>query len=300
MSTIDQGLQAHSVPISGRMLTSRQVLWIAIAIFILPVFIIEYEILQATNGRICYPVDDAFIHLAIAKNIVLHQVWGISPYGFVSAASSVLYPILLAGCLLLFGSHTIIPLIINILAGIAFVIALQQWLRRQGLTSLVQLYILVAVIAAIPLPVIVMSGMEHTLQILFSFLFIYRFSDEMGRWDTGKIKTNSSVQTTWRLAWPVYLYGLLLVSIRYEGVILIGTACLILLIRRKIVTALLLGTVSMLPILIFGLYSIAHGNHFVPNSVSLKSATPPLTYDGLSYFFSHGLFNDLYITQGSY
>lgn len=297
MSTIDQGLHAHPVIASARMIKSREVLWIAIASFLLPVLITEYHILQATNGHICYPVDDTFIHLAIAKNIVLHHVWGISPHGFTSASSSVLYPILLSGCMLLFGVHAIIPLIINILAGIAFVIILQQWLIRQGVTPLMQLVILFAVIAAIPLPVIVMCGMEHTLQILFCFLFVYRFADEMEKSDAGKVKTDDSVQTTWHLGWPVYLYGLLLMSIRYEGAIIVATACLILLIRRKIATALLLGAVSMLPILIFGLYSIAHGNHFVPNSVSLKSAAPPLTYDGLSYFFSHGLFNDLFITE---
>lgn len=300
MSTIDQGLQAHPVIAPARMIKSREVLWIAIASFLLPVLITEYSILQATNGHICYPVDDTFIHLAIAKNIVLHHVWGISPYGFTSASSSVLYPILLSGCMLLFGVHAIIPLIINILAGIAFVIILQRWLIRQGLTPLAQLVILFAVIVAIPLPVIVMCGMEHTLQILFCFLFVYRFADEMEKSDARKVKTDHSVQMTWRLAWPVYLCGLLLMSIRYEGAIVIATACLILLIRRKIVTALLLGAVSMLPIFVFGLYSIAHGNHFVPNSVSLKSAAPPLTYDGLSYFFSHGLFNDLFMTDVGY
>ena len=270
-------------------LPDKWVLPIALVIFLFPVISTEYNVLSFTHGVFSYPFDDAFIHLAIAKNIAVHGVWGISPHEFTSASSSVLYPLLLAGCMKIFGPVTALPLIINILAGIALVVVVRKWLAGQGLDGLAQLLSLVALILLTPLPAIVVFGMEHTLQILFDFLFIYSFAAAWG-------KRRS-------LPWTVYLYGVLVTGIRYEGMFLIAGACLLLFfqqrtsITRRIIPTAKLGLIAFLPILIFGIYAMSKGGLFIPNSVLVKSTTPPLTAEGLSQFFTTDVYNQIYLAH---
>jgi hypothetical protein len=77
MSTINLISPARPNAVARQPLTSGGVLGIAIAVFILPILLIEYDVLQFTGGVFSYPVDDTFIHLAIAKNLAFHNVLGI-------------------------------------------------------------------------------------------------------------------------------------------------------------------------------------------------------------------------------
>src|SRR5688572_8783629 len=54
--------------------------------------------LRKTNGVFSYPVDDTFIHMAVAKNQALHGNWGINPDEWVSTSSSPFFTALLALC----------------------------------------------------------------------------------------------------------------------------------------------------------------------------------------------------------
>ena len=267
-------------------LTTRSVLWISIAAFLIPTLLIEFWVLPATNWTFAYPIDDTFIHLAIAKNLAFHQVWGISSHEFVSAASSLLYPFLIAITLKIFGSYIIIPFIINLIAGIILLAVLQRWLIRQEIGQAAQLWILLLVIFFTPLPVLAMSGMEHILQFLFTFLFITTFSGELA----GLIRSGKK---EWEFSWQVYVYGVLMTATRYEGLPLLAIACLALLVRRKVFLSFELGLICALPIILFGLYSLYKGGYFVPNSILLKSGAPPLTLDGLKEFFSKAIFMKL-------
>ena len=108
--------------------------------------------------------------------------------------------------------------------------------------------------------------MEHMLQSLFVFLFIVKFSSWIE-----KNQNSSNIKKT--LSGYLYLYGVLITGIRYEGVFLIFIACLILLYHKKIAAAFSLGIISALPIIIFGIYSVSKGSFLLPNSVLLKSQT---------------------------
>jgi len=265
---------------------AKHALWIALAAFLLPIIIMEYAILQSTHGVFSYPLDDTYIHLAIARNIAFYQVWGISPQGFSSASSSVLYPLLLAGTLKVFGTHTVIPFIINLLAGTAFLVILHKWLVRQQLTPVAQLCILLLVILVTPLMAIVMCGMEHMLQVLFCFLFITRFAEELAN------KVTSAPQKV-AFSWQVYMYGALVTATRYEGIVLVGLACAFVFFEDRILVALKLFVLALLPVFIFGAYAQYHGSYAIPNSVLIKSGAPPLTFDGLFNFFTNDLYNKL-------
>ena len=39
------------------------------------------------NGHLVYALDDPYIQMAMAKNFVLHGVWGITRFGFTSSSS---------------------------------------------------------------------------------------------------------------------------------------------------------------------------------------------------------------------
>jgi hypothetical protein len=256
------------------------VIIIALTAVFIPVFLIEMQVLHNTSGIFMYPLDDTFIHLSVAKNLALSGNWGINKYEFASASSSVFYTVLLAICTKIFSASTLTPFIINIIAGFFLIFVLQRWLKKQNLTPLAQLIILLCVIFLTPLPIIIISGMEHTLQCLFSFLFIFSFSEWMEKKD---ISANEKI----KLPWQIFVYGFLVTAIRYEGIFIVAVFCLILLFNKKIVTAFLLGFISVLPILIFGVYSLSKGSYFFPNSVLLKSQTATFSITGIASYVSN-------------
>ncbi|HET6253244.1 MAG TPA: hypothetical protein VFE32_04195 [Puia sp.] len=255
--------------LSNRKLTDLQVLLISILSLLLPVALIEYRVLHATHGIMAYPLDDTFIHMAVARNLAFEHYWGIAGHTFASTSSSPFYTVLLAGVFKVFGAHVVIPLVVNLLAGILVLIVMQRWLGRQGIGTLAQLIILLLVNFLTPLPLLVISGMEHTFQLLFTFLFVFSFADASAGGDP-----SAGVGARNRLPWALYVYGALMVSTRYECLPILGLVCLILLIRRRWGQAVLLGAVSVLPITIFGLYAMSKGSYFMPNSVLLKAAMP--------------------------
>ncbi len=266
------------------LIRQKTVLPLAIAAYLIPIVIIEYPLLVFTHGIFPYPIDDACIHLAIAKNIAFHQVWGVSPVEFTSAASSILYPLILAATVKIFGTHLVIPFLLNVIFTLILLTVIQKWLVRNGISPSSQLLILLAVIFLTPLPVLTMCGMEHSLQLLIVFLFLTQFSEEV---EDG-------------LTWKTYMYATLMVMTRYEGLPLLAMACLILLFRGKISAALQLGIYPAIPIVLFGIYSVYNGNFFFPNSVLLKSGAPPLTFDGLYEYFTQGMFTKLFYSVVGY
>jgi hypothetical protein len=271
------------------------VLFLSLIFMLILVIIVEKPMLQFGDGSVIYPLDDAYTRLATAKNLADHGIWGLSPHEFTSASSSILYPILLAVCFKLFGQQLIIPLVINLVAAVGFIVVLQRWLQQQGLPTLHQLLILLAIIYLTPLHIMVANGMEHTLQILLSFLFVMEFCT----WFSSEKNTAGNYP-----AFPLnlYVYALLLTSIRYEGLFLTAVACLALLLRRKWIPASLLGIAALLPVTLFGFYSIAHGAYFIPNSLLVKAVPLPLDGARIGRFFKDDIFNKLlypYPTKGT-
>jgi len=257
--------------------------------------IVETPMLQFGDGTVIYPLDDAYIRMATAKNLADHGIWGLSPHEFTSASSSILYPLLLAACFKVFGQQLIIPLVINLVAAVGFIIVLQRWLKEQGLSTLHQLLILLAIIYLTPLHIMVANGMEHTLQILLSFLFAITFCT----WHSAEKNTVGKYPV---FPLSLYLYGLLLTAIRYEGLFLAAIACLALLLRRKWIVAGLLGIAALLPVTFFGFYSIAHGAWFIPSSLLVKAVPLPLDGARIGRFFKDDIVNKLlypYPTKGT-
>lgn len=208
------------------------------------------------NGMFSYPLDDSYIHMAIARNIAEHGVWGITKFAFTPASSSIVYSLVLSLFFLMFGVNIWIPLIINwVLAG-CILYFITNWslhyLNRVGSFIFSILFIFL-----VPLPTIVMTGMEHILQVLMCLIFIYitfrKFKGE-------KIKN-----------WIYFFTAVLAVGTRYESIFLVGiTALAWLIVQKNTILFFLLTVGILLPVCLFGAYSIFHGGFFLPNSILLK------------------------------
>jgi hypothetical protein len=229
------------------------VLIAAILLLLLTTALIELPVLRHTQGRILFPMDQAFLNSSTGRNLAFNQVWGITKYSFQSASSSLLYPLVLAPVFFIAGAHLVIPLIINLLAAIVFLYRLQQTLLRRNLSPIRQLLILLAAMALTLLPLLVVSGMEYTLQLLTVFLFIDALA--------AALKTGLPVTR------QIYLFAALAVAARYEDVIIIVLAGIVLSMQRGWRPAVKLLAVALSPILLFGALSVAKGSYFLPNSL---------------------------------
>jgi hypothetical protein len=252
------------------------VLILALAAVIVPVAAIEIYVLRHTGGTFMYPLDDTFIHMALARNLSFHGNWGMNPYEFASASSSVLYTLLLAGSFKLFSVQTIIPFIVNGVVAVILLAVVRRWLEKEGVSGWGQLVILFGVIFLTPVPILIVCGMEHTLQCLFSFLFVFGFAGWLER-----ELSATGTRGKWKLPWPVVVYGMMVTFVRYEGLFLVAIACLILAWHRKWRIGFQLGLISVLPLVVFGIWSVAKGSYFLPNSVLLKSGGAPLSISGM-------------------
>jgi hypothetical protein len=233
-------------------LIHRLILFASILALLVPITWIEYSILIQTHGTFAYPLDDAFINLALAKNLAFDHVWGITRNSFNSVSPSLLYPFILAILYLITGASLIVPLLVNLTAAIWFLTALQRWLIRHDVSPLNQLLILLAVIYLTPLPPLVASGMEYPLELLFTFLFVSTLIDQPAP-----------------LTRKTYLYAALMLMSSYETLPILLIACIVLVIRRQWWEAVKLLFFAVLPLYLFGLFSITHHNFFVPTPLIL-------------------------------
>ena len=240
------------------------VLLILLAVLFVPVILIQGSVLQYTNGIFIYPFDDTFIHMEIAKHLAEQATWGINDGEFGSASSSLLYTLILTLARFISTSITV-PFIINCIAGFLLLLFAHKWLKRQQISFVAQAIILSAAILLTPLATLMISGMEHTLQTLLLFLFVFRFSDWLEKYLQGPTKSISP---------SILLLAVALTLVRYESLFVIGMACLLLFLHKQFKAGLLLGFVALLPVLLFGMYSVSKGSFFMPNSVIVKADSP--------------------------
>ncbi len=224
--------------------------------------------LKRNEGRLVYALDDAYIHMAIAKNIATHGVWGVTRHGFSSASSSILWPALIALAYLAFGVNVITPLLLNILAATGLVVAGYVLLSRQGFPARWCFVGLLALTLCAPLPFLVITGLEHSLHISLAVLFFFlaaRFVAE----------EKPAGQSTFAVQGMLcVVLAVLLAATRFEGLFMIAAACGLLLIRRRVRDAVVLGGFGVLPVVVYGLVSLSRGWYFLPNSVWLKGRRP--------------------------
>ena len=78
-----------------------------------------HSALPLTEGRLVYALDDAYIHMAVGRNLASHGVWGCTPYHFASASSSLLWTFALGVLDRVLQVHDSIPLALNVVLALA-------------------------------------------------------------------------------------------------------------------------------------------------------------------------------------
>lgn len=240
----------------GSLVTGLAVYWLAVAALLA-------LSLGRTDGRLVYPLDDAYVHMAIAKHASQQGVWGVTAEGFTSASSSPLWTGLLAAAYAATGVRDLTPLLLSLAAGTAVVVSLHRMLGIAGLGPAAIAGLLCLVVVAGTLPTLTVLGMEHTLHVVVTLWFVFLGARLVGR---RAVALTDAV--------PVALLAAVLTVTRYEGVFAVAIVAVTLALARHWRPALLVGASGAATVLAYGLWAQAQGGFLLPNSVLLKGVTP--------------------------
>jgi len=209
-------------------------------------------VLRDTGGAVTYSLDDAYIHMAIAKNLARHGVWGATPFHFASSSSSLIWTALLGLVYFLTGVHEITPLVVNVACALLTLWVADRYLVRWGAADGLRATALVGLVIAGPLPGMVLLGMEHILHILLTVWFAGAAIDALSKDQRAPAVTDPGWGTLCAL-------GMLASTSRYEGLFLVAIVGLMFVIRGWWLRAVALGVVSALPTVAFGVVSMLNG-----------------------------------------
>jgi hypothetical protein len=134
------------------------------------------QIWRSTRHHMIYALDDAAIHMVIARNFALHFTWGIVPGHYQSASSSPVWTALLAVMMRLWpGGYTWFPLLLGIAAslGVVYLLAANQSVLAPSMKRPFDaLLVILVVTLVLYLPALTVIGLEHTLQVLVALAIV--------------------------------------------------------------------------------------------------------------------------------
>ncbi|HYL85234.1 MAG TPA: hypothetical protein VE263_13440 [Candidatus Angelobacter sp.] len=206
------------------------------------------------TGKLTYALDDTYITMALAKNLALHGVMGISATRFVSATSCPGFLLLLSAAYRLTGPTDWWPMLLAIGFGILSIVAASRLMKGAGL--LTQVLALCGLVVFAPLHVMGLLGMEHTLHIALTLAFL----NLVGRGlEEGEFPS-----------WGLLALAGMMVSVRYESLLLIAPACLLYLQQRRLKAAIFLGSAAAIPVVVYGIVATTLHSYWLSQSISLK------------------------------
>ena len=229
--------------------------------------VIYFECISNTNGKFIYILDDAYIHLAYAKNIVINNVAGITQYADSSSSSSPLYSLILASIFFLSGVNELMLLFLNILFSLALLTLLFFIFRKYSFTTFLNTFSLFTVIIFTPLAINIFSGMEHLIQSVLVILFVFISAKELCKDETKSNKITGSDKY-------ILILSFFLTAVRYEDLLVITIISGLFLFKKNYLKAFLIFICGILPVCIYGQISVNNGGFFIPNSLLVKLAVP--------------------------
>ena len=265
-------------------------IWFSLGLYLLVVLVELAIVLSRTHGQQVYAVDDAYIHAAIARNLVQHHVYGPTPYATVFASSSILWPYLVAGVYFIIGVHAWVPFVLNVLFGAVCVFTAERLFDAllPEADPRLRLAGLITFVFGASLVTTTFVGMEHVLH-LASILLLLNFY-------IGFVRTPASDGRPFRvlLLW-LSLAAALATSVRYESLLLTFPLCIALFVRRRPWPSIVVGVSALLPAVLFGIYVKSVNGTFLPDSVAVKSSSrgPFLREAWASFTTSHALAGDV-------
>jgi len=222
------------------------------------------------EGHLAYALDDAYIHMAMAKHLVVDGVLGVTPEGFTFATSSPLWTLLLAGTYALTGVSVEAPLVLNLLCALASMVLVFGLLRRWVPSAFMQFIGLLMFLYLTPLVPMVFAGMEHCLHILL-ILALFFFGVELLTADHPAGRSRHANRSRLVLLFTI---AALAVMVRYESLFLVAALALLFLLRRRPWPAVLLVLAGLLPVAVWGIVSLSQGGFLLPTSLMLKGHFP--------------------------
>lgn len=232
----------------------------AIVVLVAAVALLLRAAAAHTGGPLVYALDDAYIHMAVARNLAEHGVWGVTPYAFTSATSSLAWPVLLAAADLAVGVRDATPLVLNLVFAAAALLLGDRLLG--GTPSGARAAALIALVLLTPLPTLVLGGMEHTLHIAAGFWLL----DRLRAVEDGPPATATGLGSLAAAA-------ALSTAARYESLFLLAPAVVVLALDRRRRAAVVAAVAGLFPLAAYAAFSVARGWPPVPNSLLLKRAT---------------------------
>jgi hypothetical protein len=233
---------------------------IAVAVLWITILILFRESITINQGIFTYVLDDPYIHMAMAKNLILHGVWGVDKYGFTSSSSSPLWIIVLSLTYSLFGINVFIPFILNITFATIFIFIAYSIFRYYKMQPMYNLIFLLFLIFFTPIPALAFTGMEHILQIMLVVLFAFISAQVLCEDKSSTFKY-----------YILLILASLVVAVRYEDLIVVLIIAAMFFIKKEYWKSLsILGT-GMIPVFAYGIYSTMNGWFFLPNSLITKT-----------------------------
>jgi hypothetical protein len=220
--------------------------------------------LMLNRGAFSFPLDDTYIHMAMAKRLAFQGIWGPTPHGFCSSSSAPLWTLLLAASFRLVGAQQWIPLAWNAVASILVIWSVDRMVASQWASLRVRRWFLAILVLAAPLPALTLVGMEHTFHIVANLWLV---------WLGARLVTAGPGRTamlTAAAAGTAAVASLL----RFESLSTVAILSGLLLWRRRPLRALALATAAATPLVAMGLLSQAHGGFWVPNPIMTKGYLP--------------------------
>lgn len=241
-----------------------------------------YHSIQKTDGHYVYLIDDAYIHLAMAKNFALNNVWGVTKYEFSSSSSSPLFTYFLSILIKIFGNNDQIPLYLNTVFGVGIVYFLNQYFS--GVFNTIQnvvISVLFILFFAV-LHLLLLSGMEHIFHVFLFVLNILCLS---------RLNNKSSV-------FGFYFSLLLMGLVRFESMFYFVILAFLFFLLKKWKETVLVLIIGFIPIVIFCYFNYQHDGYLFPNSVVVKGAK--FTFDSNLPYQLKSIFLDNFLLNISF
>ncbi|HEV8269599.1 MAG TPA: hypothetical protein VGR00_15255, partial [Thermoanaerobaculia bacterium] len=209
----------------------------------------------ACGGRLVFALDDAYIHLSLARGIA-HGTYGIEPGEPAAPSSSPLWPFLLVPAVLT-AQPEIVVLLLAAAAAILTAGLFQALARRAFPAARAPAAIALAVCLSVSanLPALVMTGMEHTLQALLAVAAI---------WALVRFETEGTLPS-WTV--PALVLGPL---VRYESLALTMPIAVLLFLRGRKRAAVAIALGALVPLALFSVFLKSRGLGWLPSSVEAK------------------------------
>lgn len=203
----------------------------------------------AIGGDWAFPLDDSYIHAALARTFAESGTWGVRDGVFASASSSPAYTALLAGLFALFTPTLWLLLVVNVAAGVGVLSLAARLAHSQRMPTLL------AVLLLAPLPYLAGLGMEHLLHgALILGMMVLADHAPIGRRRVGLL-----------------LLCAIAPLVRYESLFAVAAIAAMFWSERerRLATTIVLAGTSLVGC--FAVWSLAHGGFAVPNSLLMKS-----------------------------